>query len=129
MTDHPASTSGNSPGTLARAFLLITRGANTGHALALDRSAVVIGRAEDVDLQVPDRAVSTVHAIVRIDPDGAASIQDLRSTNGTRVNGRKITTEHPLKEGDEITIGAATSLKFTRDADLVERYRQARSAE
>ncbi len=76
-----------------------------------------------MDVVVPDRAVSTVHAIIRVDPDGVASIQDLRSTNGTRVNGRRITATHVLEEADEISIGAGTALTFTRDPAAVERLK------
>lgn len=108
---------------LPRPFLVVTKGLRAGQVFALQRPAIIIGRADDVDVVVPDRAVSTVHAIIRVDPDGVASIQDLRSTNGTRVNGRRITATHVLEEADEISIGAGTALTFTRDPAAVERLK------
>ncbi len=40
-------------------------------------------------------------------------IEDLASTNGTKVNGRNI-TDHPLADGDEILLGA-TTLRYEKD--------------
>lgn len=117
MTDHDGINPAPGRARLLRPHLVVTQGLRIGALFALDRPAIVIGRAEDVDVVVPDRAVSTVHAIIRVDPDGVVSIQDLRSTNGTRVNGRRITASLELQEGDEISLGAGTTLKFTRNPD------------
>jgi len=61
-------------------------------------------------LAIDDDAVSKRHAmIVRLD-DGSFVIRDLNSTNGTKVNGVEVTpgADHPLKEGDVITMGEFT---------------------
>jgi hypothetical protein len=59
----------------------------------------VIGRSPDVDLMVPDTGVSRSHC--RIEGD---VLTDLGSTNGTYVNGRRV-SEHTLRDGDRITVG------------------------
>lgn len=67
-----------------------------------------IGRAHDVDLRVDDTAVSRNHAELRRLPEGRGHLLiDLGSTNGTSVNGRKVSTWE-LREGDRIQVGTAT---------------------
>ena len=67
---------------------------------------LVIGRESDADLLLIDDQVSRKHAKIST-KDGKIVIQDLRSRNGTFVNGQKITTAE-LKKDDEIVIGSAT---------------------
>ena len=64
----------------------------------------VIGRGAEADLRLADTGVSRAHAEVR--RDGAeVRITDLGSTNGTLVNGHRITTT-VLADGDRIEVGA-----------------------
>src|SRR5690242_2753736 len=58
----------------------------------------LIGRRADLALCLPRPTVSTVHAELRLQ-DGKPILRDLKSTNGTFVNGRRIVTEAEL--GDE----------------------------
>jgi|ERR1041384_5445597 pSer/pThr/pTyr-binding forkhead associated (FHA) protein len=67
---------------------------------------LVIGRVSDADLLLIDDQVSRKHAKIST-KDGKIVIQDLRSRNGTFVNGQKVTTVE-LKKGDEIVIGSST---------------------
>lgn len=78
--------------------------------LALEKERVTIGRHPDNDIVLKDdRAVSGRHAaIVTIMND--SFLEDLDSTNGTLVNGRRV-SKHPLSNGDVITIGQH-SLKY-----------------
>jgi pSer/pThr/pTyr-binding forkhead associated (FHA) protein len=65
---------------------------------------ITIGRAQSATLVIPDAQVSRLHA--RIDlTDGALSVRDLDSRNGTLVNARPIDEPVPLHDGDEIDIG------------------------
>jgi pSer/pThr/pTyr-binding forkhead associated (FHA) protein len=77
--------------------------------LAKDR--ILIGRLPESDIVVSDPAASRQHAEIRR-RDGAFSISDLGSTNGTKVNEAAI-GERQLEEGDRITIGR-TVLEFRR---------------
>jgi cytochrome P450 / NADPH-cytochrome P450 reductase len=65
-----------------------------------------IGRAPDNDIVVPDRGASRYHAELRY-LAGAPRIVDLRSANGTFVNGQSV-TDAALSEGDLVGIGAVT---------------------
>ena len=72
---------------------------------------VVLGRSRECDISISDSNVSRRHAeIVREDAD--YWMVDLGSTNGTELNGRRVTREK-LGDGDRITIGA-TDIVFGR---------------
>jgi predicted nucleic acid-binding Zn-ribbon protein len=62
-----------------------------------------IGRATGCELQIDSGSVSRHHALIVVEPREAV-IEDLNSTNGVLVNGRKVTRQ-PLCDGDAITIG------------------------
>lgn len=68
-------------------------------------SGSVLGRADDCACTVDDTTVSKHHARVRY--DGRAWIDDLGSTNGTYVNGRRVESDGVLRRGDRIALGAA----------------------
>ena len=65
---------------------------------------ITIGRAPSATLTIPDARVSRLHARIDLD-DGALSIRDLDSRNGTLVNARPIDMPVPLRDGDEIDVG------------------------
>lgn len=67
----------------------------------------VLGRSADADCPIPDPNVSRRHAELRQRTSGAWEIVDLNSTNGVKVNGRRITSAR-LEEGDRVTIGTTT---------------------
>lgn len=71
-----------------------------------------IGRSEDCEITIDNLGVSRYHAEV-VKKDGFCVVRDLRSNNGTFVNGRRIDT-HNLNDGDEISIGKFT-LSFSGD--------------
>ena len=64
-----------------------------------------IGRTPDNDLQIEATFVSRHHAVILAGP-AQTIIEDLNSTNGVQVNGRRV-TRHTLKDGDQIAIGRA----------------------
>lgn len=67
---------------------------------------VTIGRSkEHNDIVVNDEKVSRNHLQMIMDDNGNYSVQDLNSTNGTFVNGRRISGQVPLKVTDELRIG------------------------
>ena len=70
----------------------------------LTRDEVTIGRLEGSTIRLTERNVSRRHArLVR--QNGAVFIEDLSSFTGVRVNGAKIASPTPLREGDEVQIG------------------------
>jgi hypothetical protein len=72
-------------------------------------AGVIIGRAVDCDVVLSDPSVSRHHAFVRRDPEGWRMI-DLRSTNGTRLNGLQVRVAK-LRDGDLLRMGR-TELLF-----------------
>jgi len=70
----------------------------------LDRDEITIGRREDNLVHLPDRNVSRRHARL-VQRDGAVLLEDLRSANGTLLNGVRISEPVPLGDGDLIRIG------------------------
>jgi chromosome segregation ATPase len=62
-----------------------------------------IGRAAGCELQIDSGSVSRHHALVVVGPRETI-IEDLNSTNGVLVNGRKVSRQ-PLSDGDAVTIG------------------------
>jgi pSer/pThr/pTyr-binding forkhead associated (FHA) protein len=62
-----------------------------------------IGRTPDNDLQLEAKFVSRHHAVILVGPVNTV-IEDLNSTNGVQVNGRRITRQ-TLRDGDQIAIG------------------------
>ena len=71
----------------------------------LDRDEITIGRREDNLVHLPDRNVSRRHARL-VHRDGAVLLEDLRSANGTLLNGVRISEPVPLGDGDLIRIGS-----------------------
>ena len=74
-----------------------------GRRTVLSGSRFVIGRSRDCDLMLDDPNVSRRHAELRSE-HGAWVVADLASTNGVKVNGRRVAEAH-LNPGDEVTIG------------------------
>jgi len=93
------------PGGAAAGSLLLP----DGHRVEIGEDPVTIGRLAECDIVLSDPNVSRRHAEVRRQGNGFAVI-DLRSTNGTRVNGAGV-KERRLADGDEITVGA-TNIRF-----------------
>lgn len=76
---------------------------NIGARYRLDDTAV-LGRAEECGILMDDTYASQQHA--RVFPDsGSFFVEDMGSTNGTYLNGRKITHPVELRPGDRIKIG------------------------
>jgi pSer/pThr/pTyr-binding forkhead associated (FHA) protein len=66
-----------------------------------------IGRAPDSDIVIDHPTVSRHHAELRRE-DCGWSLADLWSTNGTRVNGWRITTRCSVRQGDLVSFGETT---------------------
>jgi Protein of unknown function (DUF3662)/FHA domain len=74
---------------------------------------VVVGRSRECDVRLDDGNVSRRHFELGRTEDSGWAVVDLGSTNGTEVNGRRITRRTPLDDGDRIAIGG-TELVFGR---------------
>jgi pSer/pThr/pTyr-binding forkhead associated (FHA) protein len=87
------------------AKLVVTAPGSASREIPLDKERITIGRREDNDVRLEDGATSGHHAaIITVLSD--SFLQDLNSTNGTFINGKRI-QKHALRTGDVITIGRA----------------------
>src|SRR5579864_6035597 len=69
-----------------------------------DKNEINVGRVQGNDLVLPKGNVSKHHARL-LYRDGRFIVTDLKSTNGTYVNGRKISQATIVREGDKIYVG------------------------
>jgi pSer/pThr/pTyr-binding forkhead associated (FHA) protein len=82
----------------------ITQGRQAGLSAALAGGVIMIGRGADCQLILDDDYVSTRHARVVGTPNGIY-VEDLGSTNGTYVNGQRITAPTTITLSDTVRIG------------------------
>jgi len=86
-------------------YLRIESGGFAGSHFELAADEVVIGRNPDTDITLLDDGLSREHAVLLRDPaTGLYSIEDLQSSNGTKVNGKRVRAAE-LCHGDEIQLG------------------------
>lgn len=95
----------------ARFRLVVRRGPQPNQQYELNRDTVTIGRDITNDIVINDPEVSRHHARLVRTPTGYA-VEDLRSTNGTFVNRQRVTTQHPLTNGDLLGMGETVILVF-----------------
>jgi chromosome segregation ATPase len=91
----------NEGGTLLRT---LTRDDVEGVVHLLNKRSISIGRGPESDIQLRSSSVSRYHAVLRISHD-AVILEDMNSTNGCYVNGRRVTRQL-LKDGDMLQVGA-----------------------
>jgi pSer/pThr/pTyr-binding forkhead associated (FHA) protein len=87
--------------------LVITSGAKEGLELALDDDQLTIGRSADSGLVIRDDYTSTHHARLML-WDDVWMLQDLDSTNGSFVKGKKVGAPTPVPPNTPVSIGTTT---------------------
>ena len=80
---------------------------------------VSIGRTDQATVAVDDTGLSRVNTTFFID-DGELLVADENSTNGTFVNGERVTRPRAVRPGDEIKIGSATIIRLISDKPVGE---------
>lgn len=89
---------------LGSALLVVRRGPNSGSRFLLDSDLTTAGRHPQSDIFLDDVTVSRRHVEFRRAADGAFTVSDVGSLNGTYVNRERIDAV-PLANGDEVQIG------------------------
>lgn len=86
--------------------LKILSGSHSGREVTINREKYLIGRGQSCQLRPKSESISRKHCIIVV-RKGKVFVQDLKSRNGTFVNGTRVSTDKAsvLKNGDELTIG------------------------
>lgn len=77
----------------------------------VNRAEMLLGREETCDIVIPVRQISRQHLRIVME-GGIAVVEDLKSKNGTWVNGYRLTGARELEDGDEIRIAKDIRLRF-----------------
>src|SRR5947209_5117603 len=95
----------DSQGSPAHMWLTIEEPNTESRRIEINGQHVSVGRDSHNDLVLSDPQVSSRHALLQIRADGTIELRDLQSTNGTVVNGRKISGPVELRDGQRISVG------------------------
>lgn len=91
--------------------LVVSQGPQPGQTFMLDQDVLALGRDPSNDIVINDPQVSRQHARIARQGD-LMVLEDVGSTNGTFVNGLRLTGPHALANGDEIGLGDAVTLTY-----------------
>ncbi len=85
--------------------LEIMNGGFEGMTYDLNEEEIIVGRNPTTNITLLDEGISREHALILFDEDVPGYvIEDLASTNGTKLNGKRVRSA-PLAEGDKFQIG------------------------
>ncbi len=122
LEDHTViGVSPDSVGSKDRAYLIVIAGTQVGEMIPLNVSTV-IGRGVEADVRMIEDKMSRRHCRL-VAEGGMTFVEDLGSSNGTFVNGVRVTRQK-LNDGDKIQIGQTTILKFTYNDSLEENFQK-----
>ena len=90
------------------ARLEVVAGRAIGMSILLDDELLIGRHADGAGRLADDEEISRSHARITLDRGGFCAIEDLGSTNGTFVNGRRISGPQTLSVGDTVEVGGTT---------------------
>jgi general secretion pathway protein A len=103
QADRAGASSGDRAARALAKVVLSTEGKAVGE-LHLAPGRKVIGRTPDNDLQIDSRFISRHHCQLVTGSDGVTVVEDLNSTNGITVRGKRV-RRHTLRDGDVVGVG------------------------
>jgi hypothetical protein len=95
--------------------LIVRTGPNPGTVFDLTKEVTMLGRDVTNDIPLGDAEISRQHARLTRTPGGVV-LEDLGSTNGSFVNGDRLTSPRVLRSGDMIGLGENITLTFEATA-------------
>ena len=90
--------------------LFVQQGPQVGQAFALNKSIITIGREAGNDIVLESPQISRYHTRLTLQ-GGVYVVEDLGSTNGTFLNGQRVSRPTPVTTGDLIGVGESILLK------------------
>ena len=106
-----------------QAYLIVIAGPHVGKMFKIELQETTLGRSSKADMYVNDVGISRSHArLIAWGED--VFVEDLQSANGTYLNGERLTRRIQLTDGDKITLGSNTILKFTYHDHLDETFQK-----
>jgi diguanylate cyclase (GGDEF)-like protein len=104
------------------AYLVVISGPSFGEMYKLKGERTVMGRGDRTEIRIVDDGVSREHAAI-VREGGSLVLLDLESTNGTFCNGVRVPRQE-LADGDKISIGSSTILRFTLQDNIDEHFQK-----
>lgn len=99
--------------------LIVRRGPHPGRVYELTKDVISIGRGSKNDIIIDDNDVSREHCrLVRSAEN--YELHDINSTNGTFVNGQRVTAGRELHSGQMIELGEMITLEYQRDMSALD---------
>jgi FHA domain len=97
----------------SRSYQLVQHaGPDPGNLYSLANSEIFLGRDINNDIVINDAEVSRKHARLLLQPSGEYQLEDLGSTNGTYIDGQRITGPHLMYPGETIMLGDNVRFHF-----------------
>ena len=106
-----------------RASFVVLGGLDVGAIIEIAEGTMVIGRDVECGLVLRDDGISRRHVEVERVATDTLRVRDLGSTNGTFVDGRRI-TEAVIRDGGKLLLGRRTVLKFALQDELEQDYQR-----
>jgi diguanylate cyclase (GGDEF)-like protein len=106
-----------------RVCLLVIAGHLTGQMFRVEQTCSHLGRSSECEISLRDNDISRIHARIEQRDEETFLLEDLKSTNGTFVNGRRVKS-YVLQDGDRIQLGRSTILKFSLHDELEELFQR-----
>ncbi len=97
---------------MASSFRLVIRsGVDVGKEYPLEKNELIVGREQSNDITISDPEVSRRHSRLFFQ-NGSYVVEDLGSTNGTFVNGQRLTGPYILRPGEMLNFGEHVSVLY-----------------
>jgi ABC-type multidrug transport system ATPase subunit len=93
------------------AKLVVRSGPGVGDEYLILKDVSIIGREQNVDIQIKDQSISRRHARINY-LAGVYRLEDLQSSNGTYINGQLVAGNRALRSGDQIRLGETVHIEF-----------------